>query len=332
MQILKSLLRSFKNAFLTDKEIKKIRCAHPRIIFFLKERYNKKKFAGLPLTILSVAFLYILLLFFGIIIDFITSDTIVSVDERINTLFYIFRNITAIKTFLWITLLGKDSTVIIFAVIASYFLYLTRKKWEIMALWLAIVGSEGFTFIAKIIFHRRRPSTAVYFESTSSFPSGHATIAIAFYGFLTYLLLRNTKNKKNQVLIAVISIVVIIIIGLSRLYLGVHYVSDVWAGYLVGLIWLLISISIVEWKLFQENNANLKKECATKIKLIKICLISFGFIFYLVYGLFYHPQLILKLPAISESTTTNITNIFLDYNVPYYTETLTGQTQDYYYS
>jgi undecaprenyl-diphosphatase len=109
---------------------------------------------------------------------------------------------------------------------------------------LTIITSEASTFLLKIIANRPRPTIAVYLEDSPSFPSGHATIAVAFYGFLTYLLLRRAKSKKQRAAIVSFAALMIATIGFSRLYLGVHYLSDVVAGYFIGAICLAIWVSL----------------------------------------------------------------------------------------
>ena len=176
------------------------------------------------------------------IINFINSLT--RADEYINTLFYISRDASAIKLFTWITLLGESSTIILFTLIASIVLWLINKKWQMLGLLLSVVGSAGTTLLAKIIFNRPRPLNAALLETSASFPSGHAAIAIAFYGFITYLLIKETKKKRDRILVTLFGFILITLIGFSRLYLGVHYVSDVLAGYLDGILWLIIGIKL----------------------------------------------------------------------------------------
>ncbi len=246
MNFIKSLYLSFKKSFTTNEDVQKIGIKYARTLLFFKQRLDRTKFTGLPLSILSVVFLYVLSLFIGAVSDFITSDIIVSADVRVNTLLYVFRNLSAVKFFILVTLLGESLTITIFAFTISIFLWLSQKKLQIVGLWFTIIGSAGFTFFAKLLFHRPRPANAVFLENSYSFPSGHSTIAVAFYGFFAYLLIRQIKNKLYRFLIVLATIILILAIGFSRLYLGVHYVSDVWTGYLVGLLWLIIGISITK--------------------------------------------------------------------------------------
>ncbi len=185
--------------------------------------------------------------------SFITN-LIIGYDARINALLFEMRDAPTIKIFTWITWLGEFPTIIILALAVSALLWLSHKKLQVIAFWLTIIGSESVTFAAKFLFHRPRPINAVFLETSNSFPSGHATIAVAFYGFLAYLLLKKIKNRLHRNLLIIFTLIVILAIGFSRLYLGVHYLSDVAAGYLVGLIWLLIGTRLTDR--YSGNEAN----------------------------------------------------------------------------
>lgn len=167
---------------------------------------------------------------------------ILNIDHQINLFFYAIRNPWLIKFFHLVTFLGETPTVLLLTLIISYFLWKKKKKLDSILLWLVVLGSQACTYATKIFFNRQRPPNAALFESTPAFPSGHATIAIAMFGFLTFLLLQQIKNKIQRFFIILTSLLLIILIGFSRLYLGVHYLSDVIVGYLIGGIWLFIGI------------------------------------------------------------------------------------------
>jgi len=324
--LLSSVWQSVKQAIAENQEIQKFTKRHKNFFLFLRKRLDKNNFYGLPLTLLSLALFYVLALFGGIIEDIINSDIIVSMDIRAANLFTIFRNAELTKIFFWITLLGKWQVVLIFAISAMLILWFWEKKSYIAPLMLSIVGSEVFTFIGKIVFRRARPDVAIYPESSFSFPSGHATIAIAFYGFLAYCLIRNIKSWKYKVNIFFISLIAILLIGFSRLYLGVHYVSDVWGGYLSGAIWLIIAISLSEYLLFrkQEKGAirfNARKRLTTAV----IVIISMGL--YIIFALHYQmPASIL--PRQTDKITINNSIIIFNTDQLKYTETLLGNKQE----
>jgi undecaprenyl-diphosphatase len=98
----------------------------------------------------------------------------------------------------------------------------------------------------KFISRDRPAKVAFYPEHNSSFPSGHATTAISLYGMLAFFLYRHLKQKGQRRAILLLAAVLITLIGFSRIYLGVHFLSDVVAGFLLGAMWVLVGISVME--------------------------------------------------------------------------------------
>ena len=95
----------------------------------------------------------------------------------------------------------------------------------------------------KFIIQRPRPTEfRIINESGYSFPSGHSMVSAAFYGFLIYLIYKNVKNKYLKWSLITLLSLVILTIGISRIYLGVHYTSDVIAGFLISISYLIIFI------------------------------------------------------------------------------------------
>lgn len=115
---------------------------------------------------------------------------------------------------------------------------------------IAIISNLGIITILnqllKRIVQRPRPEEfRIINESGYSFPSGHSMISMAFYGFLIYLIYKNVKNKYLKWSLMTILGLLIISIGISRIYLGVHYTSDVLAGFLISISYLIIYTSII---------------------------------------------------------------------------------------
>ena len=101
--------------------------------------------------------------------------------------------------------------------------------------------------ILKLIIQRPRPIGYRLIEiGEYSFPSGHAMTSMALYGFLIYLSYKLIKNKNLKIFFITACILIIIIIGISRIYLGVHYCSDVLAGWIISIIYLIIYINILK--------------------------------------------------------------------------------------
>lgn len=102
----------------------------------------------------------------------------------------------------------------------------------------------------KFILRRPRPTEfRIINETGYSFPSGHSMISMAFYGFLIYLIYKNIKNKYLKTTLIIILSLLIIAIGLSRIYLGVHYLSDVIGGFLISIFYLIVYIKLIKKKL-----------------------------------------------------------------------------------
>lgn len=104
--------------------------------------------------------------------------------------------------------------------------------------------------ILKLILRRPRPTEfRIINETGYSFPSGHSMISMAFYGFLIYLIYKNIKNKYLKTTLIIILSLLIITIGISRIYLGVHYLSDVIGGFLISISYLIAYIKLINKKI-----------------------------------------------------------------------------------
>ena len=114
--------------------------------------------------------------------------------------------------------------------------------------------------IIKFIMQRPRPTEFRIIEETGySFPSGHSMVSLAFYGYLIYLIYKYINNKHLKRTLIIVLSVLICIIGVSRIYLGVHYTSDVLGGFLISFAYLIIYIELVN-KFVLEKNKDDKKE------------------------------------------------------------------------
>lgn len=167
---------------------------------------------------------------------------VADLDMLINTIFASNRSGDIIQ-FAWlVTQLGESVFIALATLVTSAILWINNRRPQIIILWLVLLGSTALTFFGKLLLMRPRPETAVLLETSGSLPSGHATIAVAFYGYITYLIISQIKSKILSNLLLFIGILGIALIGWSRLYLGVHYLSDIIAGFAVGFLWLKIGM------------------------------------------------------------------------------------------
>lgn len=148
-----------------------------------------------------------------------------------------------------ITTIGDPRVLLVICVVLSVILILRHYEAEAMTIAIAGFGALGLNFVLKNLFARTRPAlwSRIVDVTNYSFPSGHAMLSMVIYGLLGYLLA--TQFYRWRVAIATISTLLILLIGFSRLYLGVHWPTDVIAGYAAGLVWLVTCILSLEvWR------------------------------------------------------------------------------------
>lgn len=146
-----------------------------------------------------------------------------------------------------ITFFGSE---ICFAIICIIFLILNKNKIKSIILATNLLLIVIIVHFTKIIVHRPRPNyNSLTYEGSYSFPSGHACISMAFYGLLIYFLCKSNISKSLKIIISVLISLLILFIGLSRVYLGVHYITDVIAGFILGIIYLIVFIKVIKNKL-----------------------------------------------------------------------------------
>lgn len=185
----------------------------------------------------------IVLLIISVIVKLYFSDYILSFDKSISDFFQIKLVSESNTTFMKaITFFGSAIPFIVIILFA--FLFIKNKSYSfymfVNLLWVYVVS-----VIFKNVIMRERPVISLIEKpSDFSFPSGHTMCSIAFYGFIVYLLLKNVKNYLLKWLIIFIFAMLVIFIGISRIYLNVHYFTDVIAGLILGSICLLMIINI----------------------------------------------------------------------------------------
>ncbi len=150
-------------------------------------------------------------------------------------------NVTAVMIF--ISYLGS-AVVLICLTIALIILLKNKRDAKFITSNLVIVFL--LNKILKLIIARPRPSVLrLVYEEGYSFPSGHAMVSMGFYGFLIYLAYKNIKNKKIKIPLIIFLSILILLIGVSRIYLGVHYATDIIGGFLIAIIYLGLFIKFL---------------------------------------------------------------------------------------
>ncbi|REB07982.1 PAP2 family protein [Sporosarcina sp. BI001-red] len=142
------------------------------------------------------------------------------------------------------TIIGSTKTVLVISVITLGLLLYFRQKAHTILFLIVIGGTAVLNFVLKLFFHRARPDLNRLIEiSGYSFPSGHTMIATSLYIILAFILWRNAKNS-GRILYVICAIFMIGMICVSRIYLGVHYPSDIVGGISSSACWVLIATSV----------------------------------------------------------------------------------------
>lgn len=147
-----------------------------------------------------------------------------------------------------VTALGTGVVVMMTVIIAALFLWLTRHRQSAVLLGVATVGGLVLNNLLKLGFERPRPQVIAWgtYALSSSFPSGHAMNSVIVYGTVAYLAARLQRGRGVRALTLAIAAVLIVLVCASRLYLGVHYPSDVAAGLVIGLAWAAFCMVTLE--------------------------------------------------------------------------------------
>ncbi len=210
------------------------------------------------LTKTLIVFGFAIVFFLIITKEILFSDPVRMFDNSINLFFFEHRTPLLSECFLWLTKLGNWNIVLCMVFLVSVYIAVTKRYKYFLPFVTTVAGSGLTVYLLKTLIGRDRPGVEIshYIEQSLSFPSGHAALSLALYGYVAYFLLEicgTQKNPRPQARVwAVYSVVsiLVLLIGLSRLYLGVHFLTDVVGGYLIGLVWLIIGIALTEivWK------------------------------------------------------------------------------------
>ena len=147
------------------------------------------------------------------------------------------------------------SAMVLICISAISLLVIKNKKIG-LTISINLAMASGINFLLKNILQRPRPTEfRLIDESGYSFPSGHSMVSMAFYGFLIYLIYKYVKNKKLKVILITFLSLLIFSIGISRIYLGVHYTSDVIGGFLIAISYLIIYTRIVKRLVLEGSNS-----------------------------------------------------------------------------
>ncbi|MFS0840636.1 phosphatase PAP2 family protein [Paenibacillus sp. 1P03SA] len=197
-------------------------------------------------VLLTHSFLVCLLLAlcFGMVALLVSRQQVASFDETIISFVQGAESPGLTAAAALLSEIGSSAVVPFITIAAALYLYFVLKhRSEVILLIAAIGGSAILNTILKKIFQRERPTIKIIMEEAGfSFPSGHSMAVVALYGILVYLLWKHISGTAGRTVLIVLASAMIAAMGLARIYLGVHYPSDVLGGYLASGFWLAVCI------------------------------------------------------------------------------------------
>ena len=214
---------------------------------------NKIKKQWAAIGLLSVEMLVVMAIFVISLVSFvlITRHIFVLKNERFDfQVFDFLRSHVSEKknnVMLFFTFLGSHLFLIPANVILIvYFLFIRKHRWYSIKIPVIALTSVALMFLLKTIFGRHRPDIPLLKVAQGlSFPSGHAFMSVTFYGLLIYIVWNTVERVWLKWVFAILLFLLILMIGFTRIYLRVHYPSDVFAGFATGFLWLAISLLII---------------------------------------------------------------------------------------
>ncbi|NTW30261.1 MAG: phosphatase PAP2 family protein [Candidatus Moranbacteria bacterium] len=332
LRVLRSIAHAVHLAIREDPGVRGFLDRYPSVALLLHRRLNRRDFSGLPLTLFVPIVGYVIFLLYGTVDGILSAEPILSVDARILNLMYAFRDPGFVRGFLWITLLGRRDIILVVMLSASAFFVLFRYRKLIVPLWLVMGGTQLCVTLGKRLLERPRPELAYYTEPSFSFPSGHAALATALYGFLAYAFLRGrAKRWRYRTVALFLMLVLVASVGLSRLYLGVHFFSDVWGGHLLGALWVLIGISVAELEPARRQNAGrtARPEASLLRRFNAAGALLFVVTFYVYQGVRYEPiRNFVETEPNPVIESDDIVRSFGEAGLPRFSETFSGAHQE----
>jgi membrane-associated phospholipid phosphatase len=209
---------------------------------FIRNKFHPKN-EDLPYYVtIVVSFIIFVLALNGFIelTDELAENELEPFDTAVQNFVISYRTPWLTVFFEFMTDMGDRLAYILITMALVAYFYIARKGWKfILQTASVLILSTLSNILLKRVINRARPSLEhLVTVNTLSYPSGHSMCAMAFYGFLAYLCARYTIKRWLKITLIILLIFIICMIGLSRIYLGVHYPSDVIAGFIGGLIWV----------------------------------------------------------------------------------------------
>ena len=232
-------------AILRNPRLDAVRRRFASQIDFARARLSPRGYLGLQLTLGALVLLGAAWLFAGITEDVITGDPLTDVDVVVANWFG--AHTTPPLTEVTLLISRLHGTIAMVSMVCGLAVFVAwKRQWYWFVTFLIVVpGGMLLNTLIKELIHRPRPDFAdlVLTLSTYSFPSGHAAAATLFYGFIATYVIVHIREWRWRVMVAIVAFFVVILVGVSRMYLRVHYLSDVLGGMSGSVAWLVLCIT-----------------------------------------------------------------------------------------
>jgi len=205
-----------------------------------------------------------LYLFAKVAEDVVEQETIVQVDLALANELHsaLIGSRLTVQIFKFISLFGFQLLFVVAIIVAVGFIL--RRQWFYLLIWgITLLGGNLLNSAIKLLFARPRPIFVdpVALEQSFSFPSGHSMLSFIAYGMAAYLICLLVKNHIARIFIVFAAVMAIVLIGISRMFLGVHYLSDVIGGFTAGAVWLATCITAI--RVYRYRSSHLAKAVTT---------------------------------------------------------------------
>jgi membrane-associated phospholipid phosphatase len=211
---------------------------------------TKRMLQLLALLTVEVVLIGLLFLLCLLVFSFMAREVFVHQDKGLDTALFAFAashrsdNMTLLMRF-FSFFASAEYLLVAPALLVLGMAWFRRLRWYALKVLVISFTSTMLNQLLKRLFERPRPETAMLDQSGLSFPSGHAMIGGSFYGLLIYIIWREVESPFWRWLWVGLLTLLLLLIGYSRIYLNVHYATDVLAGYAMGILWLLLAIYIM---------------------------------------------------------------------------------------
>jgi undecaprenyl-diphosphatase len=246
--VMRSLAASAWSGLRTNECVVRALTSEARPLPWLRDRFRPDRASGLWLTATAVIAAVPLAEFLALAVTVATHGPLTQVDTRIAHLMPAVRTPGETAVFTVATALGSFQSVLVMTVFAVAILWWRRERLLAAAVVATVAAQELLFTLAKDIGGRPRPDAALALvtETSPSFPSGHAVRATVVFGIIAYLVFRSLRSVWARTLTVAAYLLAVLLVTMSRVYLGVHYVSDVWGGMLLGAALLAAVVGALE--------------------------------------------------------------------------------------